>query len=121
MSNKKAAAKAGSKATTATFDTARMQEAADTPVVAAVDLAEWLVGRGMAFREAHQVVAGLVRDSLARGVPLAELVEANPHLGTEALALLEPGVAVSRRTTPGGGGPVPVATRRRAPGWCSTT
>jgi argininosuccinate lyase len=94
---------------TATFDTVRMQEAADTPAVAAVDLAEWLVGRGMPFREAHQVVAGLVRDSLARGVPLAELVEANPHLGTEALPLLAPGVAVSRRTTPGGGGPVPVA------------
>ncbi len=94
---------------TATFDTARMQLAADTPTVAAVDLAEWLVGRGKPFREAHQAVAGLVRDSLARRVPLAELVEAHPDLGTEALALLEPGVAVSRRTTPGGGGPGPVA------------
>jgi argininosuccinate lyase len=94
---------------TATFDTARMQQAADTPTVAAVDLAEWLVGRGMPFREAHQVVAGLVRDSLARRVPLAELVEAHPSLGTDALGLLEPGVAVTRRTTPGGGGPGPVA------------
>ncbi len=94
---------------TATFDTARMRVAADTPSVAAVDLAEWLVGRGMPFRAAHQVVAGLVRDSLARRVPLAELVEAHPDLGTDALALLEPGVAVSRRTTPGGAGPGPVA------------
>jgi argininosuccinate lyase len=94
---------------TATFDTARMQQAADTPSVAAVDLAEWMVGRGMPFREAHQVVAGLVRDSLARRVPLSELVEAHPDLGTEALALLEPGVAVTRRTTPGGAGPGPVA------------
>jgi argininosuccinate lyase len=94
---------------TATFDTARMQQAADTPTAAAVDLAEWLVARGMPFREAHQVVAGLVRDSLDRRVPLSELVEAHPVLGTEALALLEPGVAVTRRTTPGGGGPGPVA------------
>ena len=93
---------------TATFDTARMQRAADTPSVAAVDLAEWLVGRGMPFRDAHQVVAGLVRESLDRHVPLAELVEAHPVLGTDALALLEPGVAVTRRTTPGGGGPGPV-------------
>jgi argininosuccinate lyase len=63
----------------------------------------------MPFREAHEVVAGLVRESLERRVPLAELVEAHPVLGTEALALLAPGVAVTRRTTPGGGGPVPVA------------
>ncbi|MDQ1394415.1 MAG: argininosuccinate lyase [Acidimicrobiaceae bacterium] len=95
--------------TTATFDTVRMQQAADTPTVAAVDLAEWLVGRGKPFREAHQVVGALVRDSLARRVPLAELVEAHPDLGTEALALLDPGVAVSRRTTPGGAGPDAVA------------
>jgi len=94
---------------TATFDTARMQQAADSPAAAAVDLAEWLVARGLPFREAHSVVAGLVRDSLDRHVPLAELVEAHPLLGTEALALLEPGVAVTRRTTPGGGGPGPVA------------
>jgi argininosuccinate lyase len=93
----------------ATFDRGRMQAAADTPSVAAVDLAEWLVGRGMPFREAHQAVAGLVRDSLDRRVPLAELVEAHPALGAEALVLLEPGVAVTRRTTPGGAGPGPVA------------
>jgi len=94
---------------TATFDSARMQRAADTQSVAAVDLAEWLVGRGMPFRQAHSAVAGLVRDSLDRRVPLAELVEAHPALGVEALVLLEPGVAVTRRTTPGGAGPGPVA------------
>lgn len=94
---------------TATFDLARMQLAADTPGVAAIDLAEWLVARGMAFRQAHNLVAGLVRDSLERHVPLAELVEAHPGLGSEALVLLDPGVAVSRRTTPGGAGPGPVA------------
>jgi argininosuccinate lyase len=94
---------------TAVFDTDRMQQAADTPAAAAVDLAEWLVSRAMPFREAHQVVAGLVRESLDRHVPLAELVEAHPQLGTDALTLLAPGVAVTRRTTPGGGGPGPVA------------
>ncbi|HET9072463.1 MAG TPA: argininosuccinate lyase, partial [Acidimicrobiales bacterium] len=53
----------------------------------------------------------LVRDALERRVPLAELVAAHPDLGDEALALLEPGVAVTRRTTPGGAGPVPVAVQ----------
>ena len=94
---------------TATFDTARMQAAADSPAMAAVDLAEWLVGKGMPFRQAHSLIGALVRDSLERHVPLAELVEAHPALGHEALTLLEPGTAVARRTSPGGGGPGPVA------------
>jgi argininosuccinate lyase len=94
---------------TATWNTARMQEAADSSHAAAVDLAEWLVERGMAFREAHGVVGSLVRDAVERHVPLSELVEAHPALGSEAVELLAPGVAVTRRTTPGGAGPKPVA------------
>jgi argininosuccinate lyase len=86
----------------------RMQQAADGPAAAAVDLAELLVGRGMPFRQAHTLVGALVRDSLERHVPLSELVEAHPDLGDEGAALLEPGVAVTRRTTPGGAGPGPV-------------
>jgi len=94
---------------TASFDVHRMQEAADTPSSAAVDLAEYLVAEGMPFREAHSLVGSLVRDSIERHVPLVELVEAHPALGAPALGLLEAGVAVTRRTTPGGGGPKPVA------------
>jgi argininosuccinate lyase len=93
---------------TVSFDGGRMQAAADGPAAAAVDLAEWLVEQGTPFRQAHAIVGGLVRDSLERHVPLAELVEAHPALGAEAVALLEPGVAVTRRTTPGGAGPIPV-------------
>jgi argininosuccinate lyase len=53
----------------------------------------------------------VVRESLESGTPLAELVAAEPQLGPEAAALLEPGVSVTRRTTPGGAGPVPVAAQ----------
>jgi len=98
---------------TATWNLDRMQSAADTPFAAAIDLAEWLVERDMPFRDAHAVVGGLVRDALERRVPLGELVEAHPDLGSEALALLEPGVAVRRRTTRGGAGPEPVAAQLR--------
>ncbi|MER3453112.1 MAG: argininosuccinate lyase, partial [Acidimicrobiia bacterium] len=55
---------------TAQFDTGRMRAAADSPFVAAVDLAEWLVARGVPFREAHATVAALVRDAVDRRVPL---------------------------------------------------
>jgi argininosuccinate lyase len=94
------------------FDTDRMQAAADTEAAAAVDLAEWLVERGMPFRQAHVVIGGIVRDAIERRVPMSELVEAHPSLGSEALFLLQPGVAVTRRTTQGGAGPGPVAEQR---------
>ena len=96
---------------TMSFDLERMQQAADGPAAAAVDLAEYLVERGMPFRQAHAVVGSLVRDSVQRGVPLGELVHAHPALGSDALELLEPGVAVTRRTTPGGAGPKAVAAQ----------
>jgi argininosuccinate lyase len=86
----------------------RMQAAADGSAAAAVDLAEMLVERGMPFRQAHALVAGVVRESVERHVPLAELVEAHPDLGEPAVRVLEAGVAVTRRTTPGGAGPGPV-------------
>ena len=94
---------------TAGFDEDRMRAAADSDTSVAVDLAEWLVERGMPFRDAHALVGGLVRSCIERHVPLAELVEAHPDLGAEALPLLDPGVAVTRRRTPGGAGPGPVA------------
>jgi argininosuccinate lyase len=86
-----------------------MQAAADGPSASAIDLAELLVERGMPFRQAHALVASLVRDSQERHVPLVELVQSHPDLGELAARLLEPGVAVTRRRTPGGAGPGPVA------------
>ncbi len=94
---------------TATWNEERMQTAADGPAAAAIDLAEMLVEQGMPFRQAHALVGGLVRESLERHVPLVELVAAHPDLGEAAVELLEPGVAVTRRRTPGGAGPGPVA------------
>jgi argininosuccinate lyase len=90
----------------------RMAAAADGPAAAAIDLAEMLVEQGMPFRQAHALIGGLVRESLERHVPLVELVEAHPDLGEAATELLEPGVAVTRRRTPGGAGPGPVGEQR---------
>jgi argininosuccinate lyase len=93
------------------FDVARMQRSADAPTSAAIDLAEHLVAKGMPFRDAHGVVGRIVRESLETGADLAGLVEAEPTLGAEAAGLLAPGVPVTRRTTPGGAGPKPVAVQ----------
>jgi len=94
---------------TTTFNTEAMAAQAASPYAAATDLAEWLVARGMPFRDAHAVVGEKVRRALAGEGSLHELVAADPQLGDEAAALLEPGVSVTRRTTRGGGSPAAVA------------
>ena len=95
----------------AVFDTERMQAAADGPSMAAVELAEWLVGYGMGFRDAHETVGALVRESVERHVPMAELIESHPAFGADALTLLEPVAALRRRRTAGGSGPDAVAVQ----------
>ena len=89
-----------------------MEAAADSPYAAATDLAELLVRHGLPFREAHAVVGALVRRSLDEGIPMVELVLAEPQLGEAAAELLEPGVSVRQRTSPGGAGPRPVTAQR---------
>ncbi|MFV0258696.1 MAG: argininosuccinate lyase, partial [Acidimicrobiales bacterium] len=99
---------------TMTFRVEAMAAAADTDGSVATDLAETLVVRGIPFRDAHAIVGALVRESLADQVPLADLAAAHPDLGEDVRALFEPGAAVARRTSPGGGGPGPVADQLRA-------
>ncbi len=92
-----------------TFETDRMAQAADQPIAAATDLAEYLVRAGTPFRRAHAVVGDLVRRSLDGEGALVDLVGAHPELGPDAAALVQPGVSVRQRTSPGGAGPQPVA------------
>ncbi|MDA8296771.1 MAG: argininosuccinate lyase [Actinomycetota bacterium] len=89
---------------TVRFDAEAMTRAADSEVLAAVDLAEWQVARGVPFRAAHGVVGALVRRSLESTTPLAELVRAEPSLGEEAAKLLAPGAAAAHHRTRGGAG-----------------
>ncbi len=100
--------------TTAEFDAKAMAKAADAPFAATTDLAEWLTMQGMAFRQAHELVAGLVRKALDTppqvdsAAEFVEMVSMHPELGSEAAALLAPGEAYRRRNSPGGGGPLAV-------------
>lgn len=97
---------------TASFDFSRMRDAADSPYLCAIDLAEFLVKQGLPFRKAHAIIGGIVRDSIERHVRMQELVEAHPLLGSEAAVLLEPGESVRRRVTRGGSGIDAVAFQR---------
>jgi argininosuccinate lyase len=96
---------------TATFVPERMQAAADAEASSATDLAEWLVQRGMPFRDSHSIVGALVRESLRGERSLRALVLEHPALGPDAAMLVAPGVSVTRRITAGGAGPIPVAVQ----------
>ncbi len=73
----------------ARFDRERMSEAATDELIAATDVADLLVTLGVPFREAHGVVAGLVRTSLEEGRRLSELTVEELAAHSEMLAANE--------------------------------
>jgi argininosuccinate lyase len=58
---------------TATFRRERLAAAASDEMLAATDVADLLVRRGVPFREAHAIVGALVRHALEQGKQLSEL------------------------------------------------
>jgi argininosuccinate lyase len=99
------------------FDAQRMRAAAGGYALA-TDLAEYLVRRGVAFREAHGIVGRLVRDAVAAGKPLerlalAELRRYSSKFGADARILLMPERSVARRRIIGGPAPATVRDRLR--------
>jgi argininosuccinate lyase len=100
------------------FDTARMRAALSSGLMA-TDLADHLVDRGVAFRDAHGVVGRLVREAEEAGVELSALPAssfraAHPAFGDDALQALEPERSLARRDLPGGTGPRAVSEQLRA-------
>ena len=96
----------------AEFDVDAMRAAADSPDAVATDVAEWLVARGMPFRQAHAKVGELVSRSIATGTSLVDLVRSDSALGPDAAALFAPGIAVARRSSHGAAGPAAAAAQR---------
>jgi argininosuccinate lyase len=90
-----------------TFDRRRLAAAASDQFLAATDVADLLVRRGLPFREAHGVVAGLVRRAIDRGISLSELThqdlaEHSPLLDDEFYRLLEDGAWLETKVSEGG-------------------
>ena len=90
-----------------TFRRDRLAGAASDELLAATDVADLLVRRGLPFREAHGVVAGLVRASIDQGKPLSELTReelarASPLLDDEFYAVLRDGEWLESKRSQGG-------------------
>jgi argininosuccinate lyase len=95
-----------------TFDEARMTAACD-PFLAATDVADYLVGKGVPFGEAHHLTGGLVRRCLDEGtsladVPLEDLRVLSPEFEDGYYALHEPAAQLARKRSRGGSAPVRV-------------
>ncbi len=90
-----------------TFDRERLAEAAADEFLAATDVADLLVRRGMPFRQAHGAVAGLVRAAIDQGKSLSELTPEELQAQSELLddefyAVLADGAWLESKVSEGG-------------------
>ena len=100
------------------FDATRMR-AASCGFLLSTELADYLVEKGLPFRDAHGVVGAVVRHCVARGVELEsltldELRGFSHRFGRDVFARLTPESAVARRKAPGGTSGANVERRLRA-------
>ncbi|AWB83959.1 argininosuccinate lyase [Corynebacterium liangguodongii] len=102
---------------TMTVHVDRMRELAPRGYTLATDLAEWMVRRGVPFREAHEASGACVRIAESRGVDLVhltdeELAGVDERLTPEVREVLTVEGAVASRSTKGGTAQVRVAEQR---------
>jgi argininosuccinate lyase len=98
------------------FDPERGKSALASGFTQATDLAEALVRRGVAFREAYKAVGELVAIATRAGTGLAAIDEAQAKkvhaaLDAEALKVLDPRAAAAAKESPGGTGTGSVAAQ----------
>jgi argininosuccinate lyase len=93
-----------------TIDRARCLAAAKAGYSNATDLADYLVSRGVPFREAHETAGKAVRLALSRNLPLenlslAELQTLDPRIQNDVFARLDISEGFEKRNIQGGTGP----------------
>ena len=90
-----------------------MERAAKKGYATATDLADYLVKKGLPFRDAHEVVAHAVKDAIAQGVDLSELsldqLKAyNPAIEQDVFEVLSLRGSLNARNLLGGTAPAQV-------------
>lgn len=93
----------------------RMLEAAGRGYTTATDMADWLVRRGIPFREAHEIVGNVVAEAESRGIELKELSlpelqQFSVRFDEEVFSVLSIEGSVAARKQTGGTSPEAVRT-----------
>jgi argininosuccinate lyase len=96
------------------IDRERLEAAAPAGFALATDVAEWLVRRGVAFRDAHEISGSFVAYCEARGIDLPDvtddqLAQIDPRLTPEVRSVLSVRGALEARSSVGGTAPSRVA------------
>jgi len=92
----------------------RMEKACSGGHSNATDLADYLVRKGMPFRTAHAVAAGIVRECIESGIadmvdlPFSRFAAHSPLIGEDIYGKLSPRSCVNARDLPGGPNPARV-------------
>ena len=99
-----------------TINAARMEMAAEDPNLLATDLAEYLVRKGMPFREAHEAVGKLVARAAAAkralsNVSLLEMQEVSKLFAEDVVKVFDVRGSLARRTAVGAPSPKNVAAQ----------
>src|SRR5213075_119968 len=99
-----------------TMHTNRMESAAGDPTLLATDLAEYLMKKGMPFREAHKAVGKLVGRAVAakralNNISLLEMREISPRFCDDVLKVFDVRASLAKRTGIGAPSPENVATQ----------
>ena len=94
---------------------ARARAAAEGGYSNATDLADYLVAKGVAFRESHEIVGRAVRFAITQNKPLEaltleELRTFSPHVDQDVYPALSIESCLAKREIPGGTGPSAVAS-----------
>lgn len=98
------------------FDRARMEDASGDEMLAATEVADLLVRRGVPFREAHGIVGALVRDAVEQGGKLSDLTPEqlaarSEHLDDSFYEVLERSSWLESKRIAGGTGSGPLTAQ----------
>jgi argininosuccinate lyase len=108
------------------FSTTRLEELAPQGFSLATDMADWLVGEGVPFREAHEIAGACVRLCEERGIELwdltdADLTSVSTQLRPPVRSVLTVQGSMASRSARGGTAPQRVAEQldavRGVAGW----
>jgi len=96
-----------------------MNQAVSEGFLLATELADYLVKKGVPFRESHHIVGNLVRECLAKGRDLLDLTQqdlfkASSSFDKGALGILTPGAAINQKNVVGGTASAQVASQIKA-------